>query len=133
MKGYIKQIHILLLSIIYILWSWVFFHTLAMENDDMNIECCESHTSDHNHEEPINSKHITHCIWYEDSKLTDKSYENTYKLSKYSHIDNSWIDIYEEKWWNITYAKSSTQNNQTFYEQKFLQFADLVWIIVLLC
>lgn len=105
---------------------------MAMEDDmQMPMECCESYDTS---PKSIDSQQSSHCLWYEDAKLTDTSYSN-HKTSNSITLHYKPLDIISNN--------RLSENNSTYrflpkdihtpHNQNFLQFSDLVWIIILLC
>ena len=136
MKRILHSISIILLSIVYTLWSWVFSHTMAMEGTMQTTkECCnyaDMSTSGHDMNTNEHKSVSSHCLSYEDWKITHIQYNHNYNPSNTIH-HIPFVVVYLDSTLSETDYLQKQKEYNYFYDQKFLWFNDLIGVIVLLC
>lgn len=87
-----------------------------------DMSCCESHERQ---SKDISSEKPLHCLGYEDSKLSNAIYK--YQSStQYSTLFTKPLDISTKNKSNARSLPTAQQNIYHSYNQKFLEFADLI-------
>lgn len=142
MKKLLYKIIICIFWIMYLTNTSVFAHEIIMDNHHENTSHQQEDISSIDDTDKINNKWCEndwcekYCYNIENSKITAISnkisswIKNIQNIVKSENFTNIYNNTNKEEWYLEKYVYN---NGPPINNQKFIKFADLVWVIVLIC